>query len=97
VEIFKLETFVRHLNSRFLIKRDQSDHVEVELIEAEDLKSTPRLEQFSIIFRGPLDPPLPQATYEFEHAEMGDMHLFIVPIRRDQDGMYYEAIFNLPI
>ncbi|HYY58877.1 MAG TPA: hypothetical protein VE842_16215 [Pyrinomonadaceae bacterium] len=95
LETFKLETFAQHLNSKFLIKPEQADAaaVEVELIEAQAARSIPGQEQFSITFRGPLDAPLRQAMHRFEHAELGAFDLFIVPIKREQDGMYYEAVF----
>ena len=47
---------------------------------------------FSIEFRGPLDPQLPQATYVFERD--GATHeIFIVPVERDDSGVVYEAVF----
>ena len=94
MENLNLETFARHLNSKFLIKLEQAGIViEVELIEALDNGSAPGQERFSITFRGPLDAPLPQAMYRFEHAELEAFDLFIVPIKQDQDGRYYEAVF----
>lgn len=49
--------------------------------------------QFSVIFRGPRDPVLPQATYAVRHDELGDLDLFLVPVGRDDDGTTYEAAF----
>jgi hypothetical protein len=47
---------------------------------------------FRLVFRGPMDPTLPQAIYPFRHG--GDVDdIFIVPIARDQAGTKYEAIF----
>jgi hypothetical protein len=64
------------------------------LIEATDLGSTPKHEQFTTLFRGPLTTALAQTTYLVEHGAMGTFELFIVPVKKDQDGIYYEAIFN---
>lgn len=97
VENLKLENFSQHLNSKFAVKRETERPVELELVEATDLGSTPRLEQFSIIFRGPHNPKLEQAIYSLEHQEIGAFDLFIVPIKRGEDGIYYEAIFNRPL
>ena len=94
LENMKLEDFSPHLNSKFLIKLEPEGTVEVELVEAQDLGSTPRQEQFSVVFRGPQDQQLQQAIYRFEHQEMGTFEIFIVPIKRSQDGFLYEAIFN---
>ncbi|MDX6680264.1 MAG: hypothetical protein QOG94_303 [Solirubrobacteraceae bacterium] len=49
---------------------------------------------FTLVFRGPPEPLLPQATYTFEHADLGVLEIFIVPIGRDADGTIYEAIFT---
>lgn len=49
---------------------------------------------FAITFRGPRTPLLPQNTYRFEHRTLGAVHLFIVPIGREAEGIVYEAVFN---
>ncbi len=97
VENMTLENFSPHLNSKFTVKREPEGAVELQLIEAQDLGSTPRQEQFSIVFRGPHNPRLEQAIYSFEHQELGPFDLFIVPFKQDKDGTYYEAIFNRPL
>jgi hypothetical protein len=50
-------------------------------------------EPFRLLFRGPAEPVLPQATYALEHPELGMTEIFIVPIGSDADGIAYEAIF----
>lgn len=50
---------------------------------------------FSLLFRGgPPDRYLPQATYSLEHAALGALPIFLVPLGPDQQGMRYEAIFT---
>jgi hypothetical protein len=49
--------------------------------------------QFSLVFRGPAAPVLPQGTYRLSHAELGELDLFLVPIGPDAEGMRYEAVF----
>jgi hypothetical protein len=49
--------------------------------------------QFSLVFRGPAAPVLPQRTYVLAHAELGELQLFLVPIGADAEGMRYEAAF----
>ena len=35
--------------------------------------------QFSLVFRGPATPVLPQGTYRLSHADLGELELFLVP------------------
>jgi hypothetical protein len=49
--------------------------------------------QFSLVFRGPTTPLLPQATYRLSHAELGELDLFLVPLGAESDGIRYAAAF----
>jgi hypothetical protein len=49
---------------------------------------------FSLIFRGPAEPMLPQATHNIEHPQLGPLDIFIVPIGKDGHGVLYQAIFS---
>lgn len=49
--------------------------------------------QFSLVFRGPVEPVLSQGTFRLSHATLGDLALFLVPIGRDDGGVRYEAAF----
>jgi len=51
-------------------------------------------DRFSLVFRGPQQPTYPQQIYPFEHDRLGRFDLFIVPVKRDAHGLYYEAVFN---
>jgi hypothetical protein len=48
---------------------------------------------FSLLFRGPREIALPQATYLFT-GKNGTHEIFIVPIAADAAGRLYEAVFN---
>ena len=48
---------------------------------------------FTLLFRGPAEPLLPQGIYRLEHQSMGALEIFIVPIGQDADGVAYEAVF----
>jgi hypothetical protein len=86
--------FRDNLNTPFSIRRGDADVVELELVECKDLGSTPGQEQFSILFAGPLEPFLQQMTYEMKHETLGEVSIFLVPVRKDAEFMYYEAVFN---
>ena len=53
-----------------------------------------RRQPFSLIFRGPRAPVLPQRIYRLEHEAMGPLEIFIVPIGPDAEGMRYQAVFT---
>jgi hypothetical protein len=52
-------------------------------------------ERFSLLFLGPIQTPLEQETYTFEHPRLGRFAMFIVPLHSSSgDHCYYEAVFN---
>jgi hypothetical protein len=52
-----------------------------------------RREPFSLVFRGPRSPYARQGIYRLEHAGLGSLELFLVPLGPDAAGMRYEAVF----
>lgn len=88
------EEFSQFANSKFQVEFDENTDVELELIDVSELKVYPQQEEFVIVFRGPLEMFLSQGPHYFKHEKMGRFELFIVPIRQDAAGFYYEAVFN---
>lgn len=89
--------FSPHLNQTFRLHAGELT-LEIELISVEERGAaySPNAQRkpFSIIFRGPLEPILPQMIYKIEHSEMGALDLFVVPIGPDERGMRYQAVFS---
>ena len=88
-------SFEPHCQTVFQVVRDDAEPLELELVEAVD--KTPEGfdgEQFSLLFRGPLDQPLDQRIYSIEHDAMGRLDLFLVPVDQRKQGFFYEAYFN---
>jgi hypothetical protein len=88
------EVFTQHANSKFQVQVDELTGVDLELTEVSELKLYPHQEEFVIVFRGPLDKFLGQGVRSFSHDQMGQFELFLVPIKQDEQGFYYEAVFN---
>ena len=88
------EEFSNSVNSKFKLKLDESSSLDLEMVTFEDLGSTARQDQFSLVFRGPVAPILPQTVCRLEHDVIGSFDIFLVPVGRDSLGVYYEAIFN---
>lgn len=87
------DAFAANLHTSFLILFP-SHTLSLTLVELTDQPSSPRLETFSLLFRGPADTLLPQGMYAIRHDQMGTAELFLVPVARHGDGLYYEAVFN---
>ena len=92
------ETFSQHLNTKFMVKTESSDPVELELVEVVVRKNEPNehagMERFSTFFYGPATSFLPQNTYELTHSAMGDFLIFLVALGQEERGFKYEAVFN---
>jgi len=88
------EEFTKNANTKFQVQVDENTHVELELVKISEVKLYPQQEEFAVEFRGPLDMFLGQGGRNFAHDQMGQFELFIVPIKQDEQGFYYEAIFN---
>lgn len=88
------EAFSQNANSKFQVQGNDNTPVELELIDVTELKVYPRQEEFTLTFRGPLNMFLAQGVRPFTHDQMGEFELFIVPIKQDAAGFYYEAVFN---
>lgn len=74
------------------------DELELELIQVKPLgilePEADTHQSFSVLFRGPLEPMLPQHLYPLDNAALGEQILFLVPIGPDKHGMLYDATFN---
>ncbi len=95
------DLFQTHLGSSFYIHHESSSPLTVMLVEATSLRPPGEVrpvpkkrEPCSILFRGPLEPVLPQQIYQIQHESLGRMDLFLVPVGPDEEGMLYEAVFN---
>lgn len=88
------EEFTQHANTSFMVEVEGQDSLPLELAEISDLKVSARQEEFAVVFRGPLDKFLGQGTRLLTHEQMGQFELFLVPIKHDEQGVYYEAVFN---
>lgn len=95
------EDFLPHVGAEFRVEGGNAA-VDLKLVEALELGPKPkrlvkpgnRASAFSLRFRGPGQPFLPQQTWKLVHPQLGELQIFLVPIGREDDGFVYEAIFN---
>ena len=90
-KLYVLGDFTPYLHTQFQIGDEEK--LELELTSATDY-SNAQLEQFSLIFTGPISPCLPQRLYELSHPQMDNVELFLVPVGPDKTGNLYEAAFS---
>ena len=91
-----LASFSPFVGRRFDVTATQGA-VELELIEAKALRAgvgAPRQDPFSLVFKASKDSDLWQGPVTLGHELMGQLDLFLVPIGEDQEGRYFEAIYN---
>jgi Domain of unknown function (DUF6916) len=92
--------FSQHLNTKYRVNIDAPQPIELELVDVKSYvnKNNPAeqggMERFSVYFLGSDDILLPQGTYRLTHERMGDVDLFLVPIKQEEHAFRYEAIFN---
>ncbi len=88
------EEFSTQLNKVFRANIEGADDCDMVLIEAKSLVSNDLQESFSLLFRAPVDAAPAQSIYSMDSSQLGKMDLFLVPVKKDDKGMYFEAIFN---
>jgi len=87
--------FAECLHTPFEIRAPGGGTVTFVLIRVSEKRDSPKLEQFSLIFQGPMTPLLPQQILTLKHDKLGELSLFFVPIGPlEEGGMGYEVIFN---
>lgn len=86
--------YAEQVNSTFHLTTEDSQDFDLELIEIIVSETPSYQEQFSLIFRAPLNMPPEQKMYRLEHDRMGPAEILLVPVSRDQQGLYFEAVFN---
>jgi hypothetical protein len=90
------ETFAPLLHTKFRLHFDETQSLEIELVEVSgsDAPQVKGMERFALIFHIPVKQPIPQRTYLIEHADIGTLDIFIVPVAAAENGFHYEAVFN---
>jgi hypothetical protein len=95
------------VNTRFRVYAPHGRVVELELVEASLDPKRPQhgrrppldadYEKFSLIFCGLRREMLEQKALTFEHEQLGQFELLVLPIfTRNPDKIEYQAVFNRP-
>jgi hypothetical protein len=95
-EVLQITDFSEHLNSKFQMQVNDTTTLEIELVAVKKHGASESPYQFSLNFAAPLTAPLSQGIYKLEHEKLGEQHIFLVPIAKNAENLYYEAVFNNP-
>lgn len=91
-----LEHFAECVNDSFISLSD--DNAAFVLLEAGLLQgATPEAMQrvpFSLLFHNSSAILFEQKIFQMQHAVLGVMGIFLVPVARDSHGFLYQAVFN---
>ena len=89
--------FSSHVGEPFAVTAPDGERLDFVLTEVGEHGAAPpgaARTPFFVLWRGPGHRLLPQGTYPVEHAGLGRLDLFIVPIAKEADGYRYEAVFS---
>jgi hypothetical protein len=87
-------SFEAAVNSPFLMQRPDGAPLALELVQYKLKIETKMQECFALLFKAPLVAPPLQDTYTLQHAALGTLELFLVPVKQTDDGLFFEAVFN---
>ncbi len=90
--------FAEHVGSEFTVLVESNRTVSLTLCEVKELGSRQAgehtIESYSLLFEGPTAPMLAQSSFEFVHADLGELIILIAPLGPRSGVMLYEAVFN---
>jgi hypothetical protein len=92
--------FAAHVHEMFRIQLEGVSPIDLELNAVTDLNPATAVRPegrrpFSLEFLGPISSQyLLQHIYRLEHAQLGVLEIFLVPLGPQQGRMRYEAIFT---
>jgi hypothetical protein len=99
--------FAAQLNTRFVLRDAAGNSATLVLASVEpfvtgagvaSVSGGAPYENFSLFFVGDVSRPLRQGTYAFEHTELGQFEMFIVPVGRSNEVSFVcQAAFARPM
>ena len=86
--------FSQQLGRKFRATSPEIPAFDLELVEFNEIADTEDQETFSLIFQTEPEVLPDQKMYTIENADLGAMDLFLVPVKKDQAGLYFEVVIN---
>ncbi|WP_242140383.1 hypothetical protein [Sphingomonas sp. TREG-RG-20F-R18-01] len=87
--------FAGHVGTTFTVGMPKLGMVALTLVEASRRRAVDgRASPFSLVFPSSSSETWPQSTYHMTHPVMGQLDIFLAPLRRVENGMDYVATFD---
>lgn len=86
--------FSEQIDSVFRAHQSDGSSFDLCLRQVDVHSLTPNHDNFSLLFQAPSDLPPEQSVFRLHHDAIGELDLFLVPIKKDESGLYYEAVIN---
>jgi hypothetical protein len=86
--------FREQLHSQFTVHQDNTPTITLELVDVVENDLSPKMEFFSLQFRGPATPRMPQHIHTLEHDKLGRFDIFLTAIAGDAQSITYESVFH---
>jgi len=94
---FERDKFAQVIGSSFVVMAPDGVTTELVLKKVSELHESPERRGFSIEFLAPENCNVAQGSYDLEHATLGEMHLFLVPVGLVKGQLQLQSIFNFLI
>jgi len=89
-----IEDFQPLIDESFTIDADDTGQLTLTEVGAKPQTGASQRQPFVLVFRADDGTVLPQSIYRLEHASIGALDIFLVPISQDDDHVLYEAVFS---
>ena len=93
-----LETFTPHVNEAFTVDLPSGESYVLTLTQVVAIAGANHTmvnrPPFDLRFHGPVAGHLPQQIHRLSHPVLGLLDIFLVPIGRDADAFFYQAVFH---
>lgn len=94
LEQLNAKVLSEQLHTQFKLQGDSAAPITLELVEVKESNVSPQIELFSLHFRGPSSPHLPQQIHRMEHDKLGTVEIFLTAVGAEPQGILYESVFN---
>ncbi|MBV9241179.1 MAG: hypothetical protein JO314_04140 [Acidobacteria bacterium] len=88
------EQFFQQLEQIFRVTSPNGVEFEMSLVEFNDIVDSDTQETFSLLFKAPSETDPEQTTYTVSNDGIGEQLIFMAPVKKDDSGLYFEAIYN---